>query len=283
MSHRRLQILNLLLFGLGLWSMAGLSACGPSIAKLDSAMFPAPAKNAISFWGHSCCYIDVDGFGIVTDPVFDKSLIIRRRKIPAPPPSSYKNTQVILITHSHSDHLSTKTLALFPPDAVILCPEPAFKHLSKLDMEIKIMKLGDEFLIPGGRIVAVAAHHPGGRYSLDAEPDGGALGYVVYTPYSTVYYSGDTDFFSGFGEVGLTHRPDISILNINGHFHSTDAVRAAWALRSSTVIPVHFGAYGYLFFGESKTPRNYEDMQKLLGPILKPLQLGESMPLTGIR
>jgi L-ascorbate metabolism protein UlaG (beta-lactamase superfamily) len=283
MKKNQLQISRSLILILLLMFMAGLTACGPSIAKTDAAMFPVPAENTISFWGHSCCYLDIDGFGIITDPVFDKSMIIRRRKIPAPPPASYKNTQLILITHAHNDHLSTKTLELFPPDAVILGPAPTAKYLSKLDMKTEIMEPGDEYAIPGGRIVAVTAYHPGGKYSLNANSEGGALGYVIYTPYSTIYYSGDSDFFPGFGEVGQAHRPDISILNINGHLHSIEAVRAAWALRSSTVIPVHYGAYGYLLFGQYKKPRDYEEMVKLLDPILQLLEIGESMPLRGVR
>jgi L-ascorbate metabolism protein UlaG (beta-lactamase superfamily) len=279
------QISRLLLAGLVACVLAGLSACSPSLAKLDPELFPPPEPNAITFWGHSTFYIDVDGFGLVIDPVFNQSLyIMRYRKIPAPPPGSYKNTGVILVSHAHIDHLSSNTIKTFPPEAVVLCPEPAAEKLSEVYQKVVTMKLGDEYPIPGGRVVAVPAHHPGGRYSLDAEPDGRALGYVIYTPYSTIYYTGDTDYFLGMTDIGLVHQPDISIINVSGHLLSTDAVRAAWATRSPVVIPSHYGAYGYFWlFPEFKKPRTYEVVEKLLGPILHTLELGGSLPIDGTR
>jgi L-ascorbate metabolism protein UlaG (beta-lactamase superfamily) len=259
--------------------IAGTAGCAPRLGRVDPKQFPDPPKNAITFWGHACCYIDVDGFGIVTDPVFEMWASMRRRKVHIPPPSAYRDTRVILLSHSHSDHLSWKTLSLFPARAVILCPEPCLDHLEGLDQEIRVMKPGDEHKIPAGRIIAVAASHPGGRYAISGDDEAGALGYVIDTDSAVIYYSGDTDYFPGFEEVGLKYRPDIALLNINSHLHALDAVRATWALRSQTMIPLHYGAYGYLFVREFRQPRNYEEMKKLLGPILTPVKLGESFTI----
>jgi L-ascorbate metabolism protein UlaG (beta-lactamase superfamily) len=72
-------------------------------------------------------------------------------------------------------------------------------------------------------------------------------------------------------------------MNINGHLNSIEAVRAAWALRTSMVIPLHYGAYGYLFVNELKKPWGHDEIERLLGSMYKPLVLGESMPLPKLR
>jgi L-ascorbate metabolism protein UlaG (beta-lactamase superfamily) len=144
-----------------------------------------------------------------------------------------------------------------------------------------MMKPGDSHPTPGGSIVAVAADHGGARYSHGARSEGQSLGYVIRSPHRTIYYSGDTRFFLGFERVRLTHRPELSILNINGHLHSADAVSAALAVGAPKVLPVHYGAYGYLIFPEYKKPLGYKKLKNELGPALVELDLGESLYLKG--
>ena len=272
-----------LLCTLGVLWVSGLAGCSRSMADADPTLFPDPTDNTITFWGHACVYIDVDGYGIVTDPVFQKTTDWRRRKVPAPPPASYANTGVILVSHGHSDHLSANTIGTFPESATVLCSEPSAKYLTDIPQNVVVMKIGDEYEYPGGKVVAVAAHHTGGRFGLSAKADGRALGYVVYTPRSVIYYTGDTNYFRGIDDIGIKYRPDVAIINVNGHLHSSDAILAAFATGALTVIPAHFGAYGYLWFGTRKVPRNYDKIETMLEPVLLFLKLGESAPLTGKR
>jgi len=250
-----------------------------ALASPDSVLFPVPDKNAITFWGHACVYIDVDGYGIVLDPAFEERAFLRWRRVPAPPPSSYAGTSLILITHAHPDHLSLSTIRTFPPDATILCPKPSERFISTLGMTVKAMNPGDSFDFPGGRVVAVLARHAGTRYGIRSQTDGGALGYVVYTKHSTVYCSGDTNLFTGFDEVGRTHSPDIAIFNVSGHLHGDDAVEAARRVGADIIIPIHFAAYGHFFIPERKKPRDYDEMAESLGDRLVLLGLGESYSL----
>jgi len=253
--------------------------CGPPLATVDANLFPAPPHNAITFWGHACAYIDVDGFGIVTDPVFEKKTLFRWRKIPAPPPSSYQNARIVLLSHAHPDHMSPQTLETFPDSTIILCPEPSAGYLDKLGRKVVIMRPGDIYEIPGGRIIAVRAKHMGGRYSICAGTDGRALGYVIESPMEKIYYSGDTNLFETIADIGLIYAPDVALLNINGHLHSKDAITAAEETHARKIVPMHFGAYGYFFFGTRRLPRNHEEMERALGAPYKVLRPGESLPL----
>ncbi len=261
---------------------AATSGCSAKLARVDADLFPPPPRDAITFWGHASCYVDIGGYGIVTDPVFDKALFsfIRSRKVPAPPRASYARARVVLISHAHKDHLSPPTLATFPDSTLILCPEPAAEHLDKLTNPVRVMRPGDTYNFSGGTITAVAAEHPGGRWSLNAGPDGRALGYVIDTSLGSIFYSGDTDFFEGFEHVARDHGPDVALLNINNkHLSADEAVQAANALTAPMVVPLHFGVFGYFFLDERKRPRHYERVENALGDRLRLLEVGESLLL----
>jgi hypothetical protein len=118
-------------------SLAMLSGCAapsPFVHKpIDAQLYHEPHRNAVTFWGHASVYIDADGVGIVTDPVFESSYSpIHPRKVPRPPTSAYDQTSIVLISHAHSDHLDPPTLRRFPRTAVILCPAPAEKYVRGL-------------------------------------------------------------------------------------------------------------------------------------------------------
>jgi len=258
-----------------LWTSAAFAG----LAKTDSTLFPIPPRDALTFWGHSCCYLDVDGFGIVTDPVFQKGFTIERRHLAAPPPASYRGARIVLVSHAHPDHLDKETLRTFPTECVILCPEPSAEYLKELPQTVRTLRPGDVVPFPGGRVIAVAARHAGKRRSNAASDDGRALGYVIETPGSTLYYAGDTEYFAGIDSVASAYRPDLVLLNMNGHLHGLDAVRAFRATGASRLVPMHFGAYGYFVFSERKRPRDFEEIAELLGPQLTLLLPGQSLAL----
>ncbi len=203
--------------------------------------------------------------------------IIRRRLIAAPPPESFDQADVVLISHAHQDHLNPKTLARFTPGTIVLCPRPAAKYAAGLGLRVRVMRPGDELIFPGGAIVAVTAHHAGGRHSLKARSDGRALGYIIRGPRTTIYYSGDTEYFPGIAAIGSKYRPDIALLNVNAHLHSDDAVFAIAGLGMPRVVPMHLGAYD----GKSSRlgPRWRAELVEALGSTVVPLEIGQSIPL----
>jgi L-ascorbate metabolism protein UlaG (beta-lactamase superfamily) len=261
------------------------TGCAPAVFlkyREDPVLYKEPPRNAITFWGHACSYIDIEGFGIVTDPVFEtRYSVFHKRKIPSPPAQTFDQTSVVLISHAHLDHLHPETLARFASHTVVLCPAPSAKKARESGRWVMVMKPGDEFSFPGGTITAVLAHHPGGRSSRKARADGGALGYVISTSRLTIYYSGDTDYFPGIAQIGERYRPDIAILNLNVHLKPQDALRAAEDLGMPVVIPTHTAAYDGPHAGRDFRYRG--EFVKLMGPLAVPLRVGESLPLPGYR
>jgi L-ascorbate metabolism protein UlaG (beta-lactamase superfamily) len=204
--------------------------------------------------------------------------MLLRRKAPVPPPSAYDQARVILISHAHRDHLSPASISRFPASVTVLCSKESAAYLSGLDLRMEVMEPGEEYAFPGGTIIAVPAKHPGSRWSLDSEPDGRALGFVIRTPAVTLYYSGDSDYFSGFADIGRTYAPDLALININAHLHGENALRAIGDLGAPTVIPLHHGAYRNL--SELRSPYWHDELARDLGPRFVRLAVGESFPLS---
>ena len=258
--------------------LASSAGCS-GLARVEPARYAAPPADAITFWGHACCFIDAGGVGIVTDPVFQDRLFARKRFVGTPPDEVLRRVNVVLISHAHDDHLSPSSLARFSPDVPVLCPPPAAKFLAEKGIRARAMRPGEEYRVGDVRIVPVPMLHAGTRRGLHPVVDGRAVGWVIVTPAATIFYSGDTEYCSTFADVGWTYAPDVAILNVNGHLPPDDAARAAWATRAPVVIPAHWGAYGYWVFGGNRHPRGEKELRELLGERLRVLPVGGSMAL----
>jgi len=260
--------------------VAACAGCGGQVEP-EELYGVQPTRNAITFWGHATAYIDVDGFGIVTDPLFDEAYgLFHRRMIPVPPFSTFDETKIIFISHSHRDHLSLDTLERFPAAATILCSDEVAEYIVDAKQQVVTMEIDDEYAIPGGTITAVAANHASGRWSIKSTDDGSALGFVLATPAMTIYYTGDTDYFSGIKEIGDRFGPDLVLLNVNAHLHGEEAIWTIEDLGGPIVIPMHYGAYRNV--NELRVPRWHEDLEAMLGPVFVPLGIGKSFPLARI-
>ena len=100
----------------------------------DASLYVEPERDAITFWGHATNYIDVEGVGIITDPVFAGAYSpFHKRTIPVPPMDAFDQTEIILISHAHFDHLHPETIEQFPSGAVMLSPELAANHVGPVD------------------------------------------------------------------------------------------------------------------------------------------------------
>jgi L-ascorbate metabolism protein UlaG (beta-lactamase superfamily) len=109
------------------------------------------------------------------------------------------------------------------------------------------LRAGDVVSVAGLDITAVPAQHRVGFLG-----HGRALGYVVRGDGPTVYFAGESGYFSGFMEVGARYRPDVALLPISGyrpaalrrdHLSPLDALYAFEDLGAQLMVPIHHGAF----------------------------------------
>ena len=91
--------------------------------NLPSSGNPENPQIYAGWIGHSTVFLSFAGTQVLTDPNFSSQVKIARRIVGLPiEPEEIKNLQLILISHSHYDHLDLPSLKRLPKEAVVVIP-----------------------------------------------------------------------------------------------------------------------------------------------------------------
>ncbi len=237
-------------------------------------------KLSVLWIGHATVLIQMDDKVIITDPFLtDHIAEIQHRVVePGIDINVLKQCDIILISHSHPDHLNFGSLKILEerfPNANLVFPDHVKEFLPDLSFNFHPMKkprqdkkvfIGETKIIDSVKITSVAAYHYGGRYGLDGVLWGydGFCGFIIEYKGSTVYFSGDTDYTeSYFKYLGENYNIDVEIIPIgpckdcyktdkkNRHVYPKGALKILDDTKAKLMIPVHYGTIAEL------SPPNY--------------------------
>ncbi|MDI9570539.1 MAG: MBL fold metallo-hydrolase [Pseudomonadota bacterium] len=141
---------------------------------------------------------------------------------------------LILISHSHHDHLSPADIEkLRKADTVIVGPADCASQLSG---DVRTMAPGDSLTVGAVRIEAVPAYNPRKPYHPQANL---WLGFILTVEGKRIYFAGDTDLIPEMRDI----RADIAILPVGGTYTMTagEAAKAAALIQPGLAIPIHCG------------------------------------------
>jgi L-ascorbate metabolism protein UlaG (beta-lactamase superfamily) len=249
---------------------------------------PSAGTVALTFVGHATAMITTPTARVLTDPVLEDSLCgLRRVRAAAIDEGDLADVTLVLISHAHRDHLSRPSLRRLPRTATIVVPPSCESLVADLGFSRVVeLDVGRSLPFEDLEIIAVPARHSGARGPLGRRRRG-AVGYVVRTQGRTVYFAGDTGYFSGFAEIGRRFKPDLALLPIGGyqpapfreeHLSPLDALYAFEDLGARTLIPIAHGSFelGYEPVAEPlEWLRALADERKL-GPALVVLGHGQT-------
>jgi L-ascorbate metabolism protein UlaG (beta-lactamase superfamily) len=239
----------------------------------------------VTWLGHSCAGIRLDGRLIVTDPVLRERIFHLRRKSPVDA-ARLDGADVILLSHVHYDHLDLPSLGQLDFDAQVLVPAGAGGLMRRRGFRlVQEVTAGDEVDVGAVRIRVTHAEHaagrrPGTRKTLP-------VGYVVAGTRS-VYFAGDTDLFDGMAHLGNVHLALLPVAGWGprlpaGHLDPVRAVQALELIRPHIAIPIHWGTYAPWRRprGADSPATSFAEMAAAIVPAVdvRVLRPGQSCPL----
>lgn len=217
---------------------------------------------AVSWYGHSSALIEVDGYRVLTDPIWSDrcspSRAVGPRRLHAPPLplEALPAVDAVVISHDHYDHLDIDTIRGLAraQRAPFLVPLGIGAHLRRWGIpETRIVELdwNESHRIGDLTIVCTPARHFSGRF-LQRNTTLWAS-WVVIGPQHRAFFGGDTGYTKSFSEIGSEHGPfDLTLLPVGAynpgwpdiHMNPEESVRAHLDMtESGLLVPIHWATF----------------------------------------
>lgn len=213
------------------------------------------SEPSITWIGHSTFLIQLCGLNIITDPVWAKRMAFHKRL--APPGieiSDMPPVDIVLISHSHYDHLHMSSLRRLTGSKKMLVPAGLRQKLALRGFRDTIeLHWWEEETVRSVKFTFVPAQHWTRRNPWDKNLS--HWGGWVMQPDSgpTIYFAGDSGYFRGFEEIGRRFDIDVALMPIGAydpewfmsaqHVSPDEALQAFLDLKAKYFVPMHYGTF----------------------------------------
>lgn len=224
----------------------------------------------ITFYGHACFGIEVNGNYLLTDPFISPNELAKGIDI------DKISADYILISHGHEDHIA---------DVAAIAKRTGAKLVSNFEIITWFanqgidnghpMNHGGEWEFDFGTLKYVNAIHssvlPDGTYG------GNPGGFIIRTKENTLYYAGDTALTYDMKLLGETEQIDCALLPIGNNFTMgvKDAIIAAEFVKCDSVIGMHYDTFGFIEINKEEAITAFSNS----GKELKLMNIGETNEL----
>ena len=170
------------------------------------------------------------------------------------------DADIILVGHSHYDHLSIPDVEkISKPTTVLVAPEDC---ANQLQGEVNIVKPGDVLNFEDVIVEAVPAYNPDKAFHPRAN---NWVGFIVTVDGERLYYASDTDIIPEMAEV---RDIQVSLLPVGGTYTMgpKEAAQAAETIKPEIAVPYHYGD----IVGSEEDARSFSTFFSGKTKILKP-------------
>jgi L-ascorbate metabolism protein UlaG (beta-lactamase superfamily) len=226
---------------------------------------PSPCKPHLAHWsgkgvqaawvGHSTVIIRVDGFTILTDPVFSArigikigpfTLGMKRLVYPAVPLAELPVPDLILLSHAHMDHLDRPSLRKLENLGTTVITAIGTSDLLRVKryQAVQELRWGETRQVGPANVRAFEVKHWGARTRTDVHR--GYNGYLIDAGRYRIIFGGDTAYTDRFRLLRSSKPVDLAIMPIgaynpwiHAHCNPEQALAMANHAGAEFVLPVH--------------------------------------------
>jgi L-ascorbate metabolism protein UlaG (beta-lactamase superfamily) len=205
--------------------------------------------------GHSTVLLQIDGFTILTDPIFSTragidlgvfTLGVKRLVEPAAAVAALPRIDLILVSHAHMDHLDTPSLKALESRRTSMLMAPATTDLVRAGRyaSVREIRWNESAQVGPARVRAIEVNHWGARMRTDTYR--GYNGYSIECGRWRVLFAGDTADTHVFQELRTARGFDLVVMPIGAYnpwirYHCTP--EQAWRMGNEAgaemFLPVH--------------------------------------------
>jgi L-ascorbate metabolism protein UlaG (beta-lactamase superfamily) len=244
---------------------AGNGRPGAPIPVVEPARIDGDAAGLAAYWhGHSSVLVEVDGYRVLTDPIWSRrcspSRNIGPERLHEPPLALERLPAVdaVIISHDHYDHLDMDTILGLARTqrAPFVVPLGVGAHLRVWGIaEHRIVELdwNESHRLGDLTLVCTPARHFSGR--LFTRNTTLWSSWAIKGPKNSVFFGGDTGYTRSFADTAEAHGPfDLTLLPIGAyhpawpdiHMNPEEAVRAhrdVTEAGAGLLVPIHWGTF----------------------------------------
>ena len=255
-----------------------------------------PQSGLRATWlGHSTVLLEVDGWRVLTDPVWGRRAspligVGPRRFQPVPLAlRELPAVDAIVVSHDHYDHLDYPTIrALARSDVPFVTSLGVGAHLQAWGIapeRIHELDWWDSWTVPntGLSITAAPSQHFSGR-TLKTRNSTLWSSMVVRGPRHAVFFSGDTGLSGEYAAIRARLGPfDLALLEVGAyypawgdmHLGPDHALQALALLGHPPLLPVHWGTFALALHDWDQPPERLLELAPRAGVQLVMPRLGE--------
>ncbi|MBK7184194.1 MAG: metal-dependent hydrolase [Bacteroidetes bacterium] len=208
----------------------------------------------ITYYGHSCFGIEVNGKNIVFDPFITPNELAKNID------ATTVKADYILISHGHEDHIADAIAIAKRTGAKVVCNWEIHSWLnSKGITNTHPMNIGGKWKFDFGNVKCVAAVHssslPDGTYG------GNPMGFIVEAAEGNFYYAGDTALTYDMKLIGDYRSINFAFLPIGDNFTMgvDNAIIAAEFIKCRKIIGMHYDTFGYIKVDKEQAIKKFEN------------------------